>query len=57
MNLFLKRHPEKTNTNTELLSKERACVTEENIRQRFNETILYFKQERALDALSDSDSA
>ena len=55
MNLFLKRHPEITNTNTELLSKARACVTEESIRQWFNETILYFKQEGALDVLSDSD--
>ena len=51
--LFLKRHPEIKLKNTEILSKTRASVTGENIREWFKGLRAYLQKENALDILTE----
>ncbi|CAI6353666.1 unnamed protein product [Macrosiphum euphorbiae] len=53
MKLFLKRNPEIVKRNTEVISKARAAVTEEKIRDWFTELDLYVKNENCRDVLDD----
>ncbi|XP_020298074.1 uncharacterized protein LOC109862427, partial [Pseudomyrmex gracilis] len=54
LKLFLKRHPEIGLKYAEVLSRSRASVTEENIRQWFAELKTYLEKENASDILSNS---
>lgn len=51
--LFLKRHPEIVLTNTEVISKARAAVTEESIRKWFDILNEYLQEENAQDIFDD----
>lgn len=53
MNLFLKRHPEISVRHTEILSKARASVTEEDIRKWFVDLKQYLTEEGAHDILEN----
>ncbi|XP_071642849.1 uncharacterized protein [Temnothorax longispinosus] len=52
MDLFLKRHPEIRKKNTEIISKARACVTEEGLRQWFAEARAFLEENDVLDILN-----
>lgn len=47
--LFLKRHPRITQRNTEIISKGKACLTEDSIRQWFQELQNYLEEENCPD--------
>lgn len=51
MQLFLRRHPEVIKCRSELLSKSRASVTEQMIRQWFDDVLMYCTEEQCLDVL------
>lgn len=51
--LFLKRHPEISKRNTEVISKARATVTESKLREWFDELTCYLHEENAKDVLQD----
>ena len=53
LRLFLKRHPEIKLKNSEILSKTRASVTEENIREWFKGLHAYLQKENVLDILTE----
>lgn len=53
MNLFLKGHPDIVLKNAEVISKGRAAVTEEGIRNWFAQVKAYLKEEKAEDILDD----
>lgn len=54
MKLFLKRNPEIAKRNTEVISKARAAVTEEKIRDWFQELDNFLMNESCRDVLDDS---
>lgn len=51
--LFLKRHPQITNKNTEVLSKARASITKERIIEWFSALKIYLEKENAIEILND----
>ena len=51
--LFMNRHPEIKLKNTEILSKSRASVTEDNIREWFADLRSYLEKENVLDILNE----
>ncbi|CAG4931622.1 unnamed protein product [Parnassius apollo] len=53
LTLFLRRHPEVTKRNAEIISKARAAVTEEAIRNWFTELNKFLEEENALDIKDD----
>lgn len=53
MKLFLKRNPEITKKNTEIISKARAAVSEEKIRDWFEELDTYLINENCRNILDD----
>lgn len=55
VSLFMKRHPKITQRNTEIISKGKACLTEDSIREWFKDLEQYLKDENCLDILSDGD--
>lgn len=54
MKLFLKRNPEIVKRNTEGISKARAAVTEDKIRNWFQELDTYLVSEGSHDVLNDA---
>lgn len=53
LSLFLKRHPNVTKRNSEIISKARAAVTEKAIRNWFAELDKFLEEERAMDIKND----
>ncbi|XP_072389248.1 uncharacterized protein [Diabrotica undecimpunctata] len=53
LQLFLQRHPNIAKRNTEIISKSRALVTEEGIREWFAELNEFFKNNNLLDMIGD----
>lgn len=55
VSLFMKRHPTITQRNTETINKGKACITEESIRDWFNDLKGHLKEENCCDILMDGD--
>lgn len=53
MELFLKRHPAVTKINTDIISKARASVTEQSIKDWFHKVVEHLKSENAESILNE----